>query len=48
MLLKLDFSNSVPIYQQIRDQIVQGIASGELEPGGANADGSCSLGRMRR
>jgi GntR family transcriptional regulator len=33
MLLKLDFSISVPIYQQIRDQIINGIASGELQPG---------------
>ena len=33
MLLKLDFSNDVPIYQQIRDQIVVAIASGQLVPG---------------
>lgn len=33
MLLQLDFSLSTPIYQQIRDQIVQGIASGQLSPG---------------
>ena len=33
MLLKLDFSGGVPIYQQIRDQIVLGIADGRLRPG---------------
>ena len=33
MLLQLDFSTVTPIYQQIRDQIVRGIAEGELAPG---------------
>ena len=33
MLLKLDFSIATPIYQQIRDQVVQGIADGSLAPG---------------
>ena len=33
MLLKLDFSLETPIYQQIRDQVVRGIAEGELAPG---------------
>ena len=33
MLLRLDFSSQIPIYRQIRDQIVVGIASGELAPG---------------
>lgn len=33
MLLKLDFSSQIPIYRQIRDQIVMGIASGTLPPG---------------
>ena len=33
MLLKLDFSGGVPIYQQIRDQIVLGVADGRLRPG---------------
>lgn len=33
MLLCLDFSLDVPIYQQIRNQIVRGIAAGELVPG---------------
>lgn len=28
MIMKLDFANSVPIYQQIRDQIVQAVADG--------------------
>ena len=33
MLLHLDFSIDVPIYQQIRNQIVRGIAAGDLAPG---------------
>ena len=33
MLLKLDFSLDVPIYLQIRNQIVLGIANGDLSPG---------------
>ncbi len=33
MLLRLDFSGDVPIYQQIRNQVVTAIASGELTPG---------------
>lgn len=33
MLLRLDFSCDVPIYQQIRDQVVVAIASGQLAPG---------------
>ncbi len=33
MLLKLDFGSDVPIYTQIRNQIVLGIARGELAPG---------------
>lgn len=33
MLLQLDFSGETPIYQQIRNQIVLGIASGALRPG---------------
>lgn len=33
MLLRLDFASGVPIYQQIRNQIVVAIASGELMPG---------------
>ena len=33
MLLRLDFSGDAPIYQQIRDQVVAAIASGELRPG---------------
>ena len=33
MLLKLDMASRVPIYMQIRDQVVLGIASGELAPG---------------
>ena len=33
MLLTLDFNLDVPIYQQIRDQIVLGVAQGRLAPG---------------
>ena len=33
MLLRLDFSIDTPIYQQIRNQIVRGIAAGDLAPG---------------
>ena len=33
MLLRLDFSSDVPIYQQIRNQVVTAIASGQLSPG---------------
>lgn len=33
MLLHLDFNSGVPIYQQIRNQIVLGIADGSLESG---------------
>ena len=33
MLLQLRFDSDVPIYQQIRDQIVVGIADGQLQPG---------------
>jgi len=33
VLLKLDFSSDVPIYLQIRNQIVMGIADGKLSPG---------------
>ncbi|MBE5952361.1 MAG: GntR family transcriptional regulator [Lachnospiraceae bacterium] len=33
MLLKLDFSLDIPIYMQIRNQIVLGIANGDLKPG---------------
>lgn len=33
LLLHLDFGSDIPIYQQIRDQIVVGIAGGRLPPG---------------
>ncbi len=33
MLLQLDFSSEIPIYLQIRNQIVIGIAEGQLKPG---------------
>lgn len=33
MLMRLDFSSEIPIYQQIRNQVVVAIASGELAPG---------------
>lgn len=33
MIMKLDFASSIPIYQQIRDQIVQAIANGTFSDG---------------
>ncbi|MCR5300607.1 MAG: GntR family transcriptional regulator [Erysipelotrichaceae bacterium] len=33
MILNFDFSSSVPLYQQLRNQIVVGIAEGKLQPG---------------
>ena len=33
MMLELDFSNDVPIYLQIRNQVVMGIADGRLRAG---------------
>ena len=33
MMISLDFSEDVPIYQQLRNQIVMGIATGKLPPG---------------
>ncbi|MDR1687825.1 MAG: GntR family transcriptional regulator [Clostridiales bacterium] len=33
MLLELDFTDETPIYMQIRNQIVMGIADGKLSPG---------------
>lgn len=33
MIMKPDFASAVPIYQQVRDQIVQAVAAGEFEAG---------------
>ena len=33
MLLQLDFASDIPIYRQIRDQLVLGIADGRLRTG---------------
>ena len=33
MILKFDFKSAVPIYMQLRNQIVIGIADGSLKPG---------------
>ncbi|MBQ6368070.1 MAG: GntR family transcriptional regulator [Erysipelotrichaceae bacterium] len=33
MILNFDFNSSAPIYQQLRNQIVVGIAEGKLKPG---------------
>lgn len=33
MIISLDLSSEVPIYQQLRDRIVEGIASGRLPAG---------------
>ncbi|MFC6171066.1 GntR family transcriptional regulator [Loigolactobacillus jiayinensis] len=32
MLLKIDVASTVPLYQQIHDQIILGLASGQLQP----------------
>ena len=33
MLFRLDFQSEVPIYRQIRDQVVLAVAQGQLAPG---------------
>ena len=33
MILKLDLSSDIPLYQQIRNQIVLAVGKGELKPG---------------
>ena len=33
MLLSLHFDSDTPLYQQLRDQVVMGIAGGKLSPG---------------
>ena len=33
MIIKLDFGSDIPIYQQIRDQIVQAVADGTFSDG---------------
>lgn len=33
MILKIDFSADIPVYRQIRNEIVLGIADGRLKPG---------------
>ncbi|PRR80150.1 HTH-type transcriptional repressor YtrA [Clostridium liquoris] len=33
MLLKIDFESDIPIYMQIKNAILQGIAKGDLSPG---------------
>ena len=33
MILRIDLASSEPLYRQIRAQIVQGVAAGELAPG---------------
>ena len=33
MILKIDFDSDIPIYVQIKNQVVEGIARGELEEG---------------
>jgi GntR family transcriptional regulator len=33
LIIKLDFASDIPIYQQIRNQIVLGISRGDLKPG---------------
>ena len=45
MLLQLNFSSDAPIYQQIRNQVVTAIASGELKPGERLAE-ECGINMM--
>lgn len=33
MILKIDFDSEIPIYMQIKNQIIQGIAKGEIDKG---------------
>ena len=33
MLFRLDFQSGIPIYKQIRDQVVLAVADGQLLPG---------------
>lgn len=33
MILKIDMTGDIPIYQQIRNQIMSGVAKGNLRPG---------------
>ena len=33
MFIKIDFVSDIPIYQQIKDQVIEGIASGNLAVG---------------
>ncbi|WP_042170476.1 GntR family transcriptional regulator [Paenibacillus gorillae] len=33
MMIELDLQSEIPIYTQLMDQIIEGIASGRLEPG---------------
>ncbi len=33
MFIKIDFESEIPIYIQIKDQIIEGIASGYLDEG---------------
>jgi len=35
MILRIDMTSDIPIYQQIRNQIVFAVAKGNLEPGDA-------------
>ena len=33
MLLKIDFQSEIPIYLQLKNQIIEGIATGKIKPG---------------
>ena len=46
MLLHLDFSQEIPIYQQIRNEIVLGIASGKLGGDMVTAQGWALFGAV--
>ena len=42
MLIHFDFASGVPLYRQLRDQIVLGLAEGRLAPGESSRRCACS------
>ena len=38
MIIKINMQSEVPIYLQLRNEIVKGIGRGEFEPGGIASD----------
>ena len=39
MIIKINSRSEIPIYLQLRNQIVKGIGKGELEQGGSDGGG---------